>query len=328
MTATGAGAWRCSNCGYVHRGPVPPESCPICGAPAEDFTPFEEAAAIQPAAASQWRCLNCNFVHGAATPPAVCPVCRVPSDQFEAIVAVAAPPSGTAGPYKAVVIGAGIAGVSAAEAIRNASVEAEITLIAGEDPPPYYRLNLTRYLAGEITRDVLPIHPMEWYRENRIELVPGVRVDALDLPGRSVSVADRGTLRFDRLVLCTGAHPFIPPIPGADGERVITLRTHEDADLILERALRGDPVVIIGGGVLGLETAGALARRGADVTLLEGTTGSCPGSSTTKQVIAWGGTSPRSASGSRRAHKQKRSWAPPARRRSCSTMAEGSRPAR
>jgi nitrite reductase (NADH) large subunit len=249
---------------------VPPDSCPICGAPAEDFTPFEEAAAVQPAAAGQWRCLNCNFVHDAATPPAACPVCHVPSDQFEAIAAVGVPPSGTAGPYKAVVVGAGIAGVSAAEAIRNASAEAEITLIAGEALPPYYRLNLTRYLAGEITTDALPIHPPEWYRENRILLLSGARVDALDLAGRSVSVADRGTVPFDRLVLCMGAHPFTPPIPGADGEGVITLRTREDADLILERALRGDPVVIIGGGVLGLETAGALARRGADVTVLEG----------------------------------------------------------
>jgi nitrite reductase (NADH) large subunit len=197
-------------------------------------------------------------------------VCHVPAGQFEAIAARGAPRSGTAGSYKAVIVGAGISGVSAAEAIRSASPEAEITLIAGEDPPPYYRLNLTRYLAGEITTDGLPIHPLGWYGDNRIELLSGARVDALGLPGRIVSVLDRGEIPFDRLVLAMGAHPFIPPIPGVERDGVITLRTRADADLILERAMRGDPVVIIGGGVLGLETAGALARRGTDVTLLEG----------------------------------------------------------
>lgn len=270
MPATGANAWRCSNCGYVHRGPVPPDSCPVCGAPSEDFTPFEDAAQPQPAAASQWRCLNCSYVHTAATAPAKCPVCEVRGDQFEPITALNAPPSGSAGPFRAVVVGAGIAGVSAAEAIRNASPRAEITLIAGEAPPPYYRLNLTRYLAGEISTDGLPIHPFDWYADNRIDLLPGVRAEEIDLSGRRISVADRGDIPFDRLVLAMGAHPFTPPIQGADREGVITLRTSEDADRILKRALRGDPVVIIGGGVLGLETAGALARRGANVTLLEG----------------------------------------------------------
>lgn len=270
MAATGTNAWRCSNCGYVHRGPVPPESCPICGAPPEDFTPFEEVAASRPAAAGEWRCLNCNYIHRSATPPAKCPVCEVPPDQFEPIAAIGVPSQGTTGPYKAVIVGAGVAGVSAAEAIRAASPEAEITLIASEYPMPYYRLNLTRYLAGEITVDSLPIHPAEWYRDNRIDLLPGARAEALDLPGRRVSVSERGDLPFDRLVLSMGAHPFTPPIPGADVKGVTTLRTHDDAELILMRALRGDPVVIIGGGVLGLEAAGALVRRGASVTLLEG----------------------------------------------------------
>ncbi len=191
-------------------------------------------------------------------------------DQFEPIIALNVAPSGGSEAFRAVVVGAGIAGISAAEAIRSASPQADITLIAGEAPPPYYRLNLTRYLAGEISTDGLPIHPLEWYADNRIDLLSGVRVEEIDLSGRRISIADRDDVSFDRLVLATGAHPYIPPIPGADREGVITLRTSEDADRILKGALRGDPVVIIGGGVLGLETAGALARRGAKVTLLEG----------------------------------------------------------
>jgi len=271
MPADDTRAWRCSNCGYVHRGPVPPESCPICGAPAEDFVPYEEPAA--PAAASaarEWRCLNCHYVLASSTPPGDCPVCRMPANQFEPIPTIGVPPSGERGRYRALIIGAGIAGVSAAEAIRAASPEAEITLVAGEASLPYYRLNLTRYLAGEITLDALPIHPPSWYSEARVDLLSEVRAEAIDLPGRRVDLAGRGVVGFDRLVLATGAHPFIPPIQGSDHEGVETLRTSEDADRILHAAARGNPVVVIGGGVLGLETAGALARRGAQVTVLEG----------------------------------------------------------
>jgi nitrite reductase (NADH) large subunit len=267
---TESGAWRCDNCGYVHRGPTPPDSCPVCGAPAAEFHAFTESAATPQAETRQWRCLNCNFVHAGARPPELCPVCQVRAEQFEPIAAVSMPGAGTGGPFKAVVVGAGIAGVSAAEAIRNASPQAEITLIANEAPPPYYRLNLTRYLAGEIQTEALPIHPVEWYAEHRIQLLAGAHSPALELANRRVVVEGHVDLPFDRLVLAMGAHPFTPPIQGADAEGVITLRTTQDADRILASALRGDPVCIIGGGVLGLETAGALARRGADVTVLEG----------------------------------------------------------
>ena len=270
MSAIGANAWRCNNCGYVHRGPVQPDSCPVCGAPSVDFIPFEDAVQPQPAVAGQWRCLNCNYVHTAAAAPAKCPVCEVSGNQFEPIASLNVPMPGSAEAFRAVVVGAGIAGVSAAEAIRSASPRAEITLVASEAPPPYYRLNLTRYLAGEISTDGLPIHPLDWFRDNRIALLAGVRVEEIDLPGRRISVARSGDVPFDRLVLAMGAHPFVPPIQGADRAGVITLRTSEDADRILSGARSGNPVVIIGGGVLGLETAGALARWGANVTLLEG----------------------------------------------------------
>ena len=242
----------------------------MCGAPDMDFHPFMEPAAPSRADTSQWRCLNCNFVHDGGRPPEECPVCQVRAEQFEPLSAVSVPGAGTGGPFKAVVVGAGIAGMSAAEAIRSASPQAEITLVAGEAPLPYYRLNLTRYLAGEIKQEALPIHPMEWFADNRIQLLAGAHTEALELGSRRVSVAGHGGVAFDRLVLAMGAHPFTPPIQGAEADGVITLRTAQDADRILAGALRGDPVCIIGGGVLGLETAGALARRGADVTLLEG----------------------------------------------------------
>jgi nitrite reductase (NADH) large subunit len=242
----------------------------VCGAPAAEFHPFGVAPQSPPAAPTQWRCLNCNYVHSGSEPPEECPICGMPASQFDPITALGVPAAGTAAAITVVVVGAGIAGVSAAEAVRGASPAAEVSLVALEGQSPYYRLNLTRYLAGEISTQSLPIHPQEWYREQRIQLVTGARAEALDLPARRVLMAGGDLLPFDRLILATGAHPFVPPIPGADLEGVITLRTTEDADRILAGALRGDPVAVIGGGVLGLETAGALALRGADVTVLEG----------------------------------------------------------
>jgi nitrite reductase (NADH) large subunit len=168
-----------------------------------------------------------------------------------------------------VILGGGIAGLAAAEGLRDVAPDARIVLVSKEPTLPYYRLNLTRYLAGEIIRGDLPVHPEAWYQEQRIELRQGIEATRLDLDARTVELRDGERLPFDRLILATGAHPFVPAIPGSDREGVLSLRTIEDADEILEAASAGRRCLCIGGGLLGLETAGALAHRGADVTVLE-----------------------------------------------------------
>jgi nitrite reductase (NADH) large subunit len=180
-----------------------------------------------------------------------------------------AAPADTA--VRLVIVGSGIAGVAAAEAARGAAPGAEITLVSSERELPYYRLNLTRYLAGEITRDALPIHPEAWYAEQRVRLLRGEQVAQLDTGARTVSLADGATLPYDRLILTAGSHPHVPPLPGIELDGVFSLRTAADADGLLARLTPATPpCVCIGGGVLGIETAAALARRGAAVTLLEG----------------------------------------------------------
>ncbi|UCG57152.1 MAG: NAD(P)/FAD-dependent oxidoreductase [Phycisphaerales bacterium] len=171
---------------------------------------------------------------------------------------------------KVVVVGGGVAGVAAAEALRAASSTAEITLLSKEPVQPYYRLNLTRYLAGEIGEAELPIKPQSWYEQSNIQLMPGAEVSNLRLEERVVELGQGQTLPFDRLILTVGAHPFMPPVPGGNRAGVTNLRTISDAKRILSTNLAATRCVCIGGGLLGLETAGALARRGADVTLLEG----------------------------------------------------------
>jgi len=166
------------------------------------------------------------------------------------------------------ILGGGIAGLSAAEAARDLSPEAVITLVHREPALPYYRLSLTRYLAGALTKDHLLIRARPWFEERRIRLVHA-EARRLDRSRRLVVLDDGSMLPYDRLLVATGAHPHVPAIAGVRFLGVHVLRTLDDADAILERARRGANCVCIGGGLLGLETAGALARRGLAVIVLE-----------------------------------------------------------
>jgi nitrite reductase (NADH) large subunit len=170
---------------------------------------------------------------------------------------------------KIVVIGSGIAGISAAQSIRAASADAEIIVVSQEAELPYYRLNLTRYLAGEIDKEKLLIHPESWYRDNRIQLRLNTEVVEIDPVGLSLRLRDGGRIEYDELIIANGAQPIVPPIPGSSLKNVFCLRTLEDVEKIIAMARPGVRCVCIGGGTLGLETAGAFCRQGCVVTLLE-----------------------------------------------------------
>jgi len=270
MSAASSTAWRCVVCGYIHHGDAPPDLCPVCGAPAADFEAFTENPEPAPfSVARRWRCTVCGYEHAGVQPPDVCPLCGAGRDSFEAIFE-SEPVTTVAGQTRHIVIvGGGVAAISAAEAARRASPEARITLLSREPHPPYYRLNLTRLLAGEIGAEELVIHPPNWYAEQRIDLRIGTEVTALTPDNRSVRLADNATLNYDQLVLATGAEAFIPPLPGVETTGVMAIRTRDDVAALARALQPGVRCVCLGGGILGLETAGALARRGADVTLLE-----------------------------------------------------------
>ncbi len=169
-----------------------------------------------------------------------------------------------------IIIGGGIAGVSAAEALHANQPDSDITLISEEHNLPYFRMSLTRYLAGEVEREKLTLHAEEWYLQNHITILLNTHVDAIDAETKHIILVDGQKLAYDKLILASGAHPNVPPFPGRELQGVQTLRTLEDADLIMEVARKQAKVVCIGGGLLGLEVAGAVARQGAQVTVLEG----------------------------------------------------------
>ena len=240
----------------------------MCGAGASEFKVVKPAPAVTAKAIMRWECTVCGYIHEGAAPPDSCPLCGADAKLFRPLVeAVAAASTGSAA--RIIIVGAGIAGLSAAEEARRASPNARIILLSADTEYPYYRLNLTRYLAGEITRADLPIHPAEWYSQHQIELRLHTQVTHLDLPGHQVELDSGEKLPFDKLILASGAHPFVPPLPGGDLPGVISVRTVQDADRLLELAKPGKRCLCVGGGLLGLETAGALARRGVQVGVLE-----------------------------------------------------------
>lgn len=167
------------------------------------------------------------------------------------------------------IVGGGVAGVSAAEAIHKVDPTADITLISDEPSLPYFRMNLTRYLAGEIARDQLDLHKEGWYLENHINIVVAAHVIDIDSRSKLVTLNDGRIFQYEKLILANGASPFVPPIPGKDLEGVMTLRSLEDAERIVRIYDHPANVVCVGGGLLGLEIAGAIAKHGMKVTVLE-----------------------------------------------------------
>jgi nitrite reductase (NADH) large subunit len=264
-------SWICLVCGYLHQGDEAPEACPICGAPATDFELHATEVQAKAEKATQWRCVICGYGHKGDNPPEVCPVCAASGDDFEPEELAGAPVAGSKqNKQKIVIVGGGIAGVSGAEHARKTAPESEIYLYSKEVELPYYRLNLTRYLAGEIGGDSLPLHPQQWYDEQHIHLHCGIEVSAINPESHTLELSGGKIETYDKLILACGAHPFIPPIPGAQKSGVTAVRTRQDVEGLASMIGHGTSCVCIGGGILGLEAAGALAKRGAAVTLLEG----------------------------------------------------------
>ena len=173
-----------------------------------------------------------------------------------------------------VIVGAGQAGVQAAEALRAGGFEGPITLIGDEPYGPYHRPPLSKaWLAGEMDATQLVMRAPEMLARKQIDLRTDTRVTAIDRAARQVRLADGGTLPYTGLVLATGSTPRELPVPGADAAGVQALRSRDDASAIAERLAACQatqaPVVVIGGGFIGLEVAATARKKGLPVTVLE-----------------------------------------------------------
>ncbi|MFC2018717.1 NAD(P)/FAD-dependent oxidoreductase [Chloroflexota bacterium] len=165
-----------------------------------------------------------------------------------------------------VIIGNGIAGSSAAFAIREASDNTKITVISKEPHPLYSPCALPNFLAGEIERDRLFINTHQHYADSDIATILGHEVNQIDTKSSRV-ILDNGSLAFDRLIFAAGSQPAVLPIEGRAKPGVFNLKRLADADSIT--ASPGKKAVIIGSGMIGMEAAIALKKQGWKVVVIE-----------------------------------------------------------
>jgi len=170
---------------------------------------------------------------------------------------------------KLVMVGNGMAGVRTLEELLKIAPDLyEITVFGAEPHPNYNRILLSPVLAGEQTLDEIILNPLDWYHRHGITLHAGKAVTAIDRVKRVVRAGDGLEAPYDRLLLATGSLPFILPVPGRDLPGVLAYRDIADTQAMIDAASRFRHAVVVGGGLLGLEAANGLAKRGMQVTVV------------------------------------------------------------
>jgi nitrite reductase (NADH) large subunit len=168
-----------------------------------------------------------------------------------------------------VIVGGGVAGATAAQNLRRLDPSAGVTLLGDESHPYYFRPRLWEFLAGRVEHSELYYRPAEWYAAQKINLRLNAAAVGIHPRDHILTLASGETVSYDRLLLATGASSFLPDIPGAALPGVFVLRTLQDAAALRETAAHGRRAVVVGGGLLGLESANALSALGLEVTVVE-----------------------------------------------------------
>jgi NAD(P)H-nitrite reductase large subunit len=169
-----------------------------------------------------------------------------------------------------VILGAGPAGVIAAETIRKHAPNDRITVVGEEAEAPYSRMAIPYLLIGNVGEEGTHLrHGADHFAKLRIEVKRGVRAKAVDAQKKTVALDDGSTLAYDRLLIATGSSPASPPIPGIHAAGVHPCWTLKDARAIAERATKGARVLQMGAGFIGCIIMEALAARGVQLTVVE-----------------------------------------------------------
>jgi 3-phenylpropionate/trans-cinnamate dioxygenase ferredoxin reductase subunit len=173
-------------------------------------------------------------------------------------------------PLRHVIIGTGLAGLRAAEAIRSTGDEGDIIMVGAEHEPPYSRPPLSKeFLAGELREPELLLRSLNFYSQQRIDLRLGVSAVSLDLSTRRVELASGERLAFDRLLIASGSEPRRLAVEGAGLAGIHALRTYRDAAALADALRDASRVVVVGAGLVGLEVAATARQAGKEVTLVE-----------------------------------------------------------
>ena len=169
-----------------------------------------------------------------------------------------------------VIIGGGLGGAKAVEALREKDFDGQIIVCAEEDHLPYERPPLSKeFLAGKKSLDDFTVHDSAWYRENEIDLRLNARVLSVDRAAHTVELPDNTRVEYDKLLLATGSRSRRLPIPGSDAAGVHYLRTFEDASALNSALAEGSSLAVVGAGWIGLEVAASARQRDVNVTVVE-----------------------------------------------------------
>jgi len=171
---------------------------------------------------------------------------------------------------RVVIVGAGHGGFQVAASLRQNGYDGEIVLVGDEPQLPYQRPPLSKdYLSGKIGLDLLLMRPEAFFADQRVELMMGVAVTAIDRAGKTVALSDGKRLTYDHLVLATGARNRVPPLPGIELDGVCYLRNLAETEMLQERLPHCRHAVIIGAGFIGLEFAAIARGKGVPVHIVE-----------------------------------------------------------
>ncbi|HEX9025420.1 MAG TPA: FAD-dependent oxidoreductase [Clostridium sp.] len=168
-----------------------------------------------------------------------------------------------------VIVGSGIAAISAVKKIHEINPQSKITIFGEEKFYPYYRIKISKGLLGNLEEEKLLVQKKQWYTENNIKLYLDKKVVGLDPKKKEITLTDGTRISYSKLLMANGASNFIPPIKGIDKVGVFTLRTLDGAFKILDYLKDIKTIVLIGGGVQNLETANALSKGGKKVIIVE-----------------------------------------------------------
>lgn len=212
------------------------------------------------------KCLVCGAIFDSSIEE--CPVCGVGPENFVPVADAGSDfKNDTERNY--LILGGGIAGLEAARAIRDRDSTGTITILSEEGHLPYNRPMLTKALLSDFSDDQMAVEKQEWFDANSIRFMKNYKVESIDVNAKTVT-ANGESFPYDKLVYALGAYCFVPPFKGHELDKVVSIRTIEDAAKIKDMLPNIKSAAVIGGGVLGLEAAWSLRRAKIDVTVIEG----------------------------------------------------------
>lgn len=171
--------------------------------------------------------------------------------------------------YDYLIVGNGIAGLKASESIRKIDEDASIIIISKASQHTYWRTRLSELICEDFNEEDIYVKKDDWYKKNNIEEKFDTEVKKLDLENKKAILEDGGEIEYGKALIATGSHPFIPPIKNADANGVFAIRSIEDLDNFRHHIEENKKVIVIGGGLLGLEAAYSIKKAACEVLVVE-----------------------------------------------------------